>query len=184
MKKILIIFSALTLMSVALQAQTKYFTKNGTVTFYSKSPLEDIEAKNQKAMCVIDAKTGAMEVAVLMKAFEFEKALMQEHFNENYVESDKYPKATLKAKIADISSVNFAKDGSYPVNISGELTMHGVAKGLSAKGTIQVKNGKVSGNSEFVVKLSDHAIEIPSVVKDKISNMIKISVSFWLEPLS
>jgi polyisoprenoid-binding protein YceI len=184
MKKVLITLAVLVLSSVGVHAQTKYFTKNGTITFFSKSQLEDIEAKNQKATCVIDTKTGAMEVAVLMKAFEFEKALMQEHFNENYVESDKYPKATLKAKIADITAVNFVKDGSYPVNITGKLLMHGVEKEVSAKGLIQVKNGKVSGNSEFFVKLSDHAIEIPPVVKDKVSNTIKINVAFWLEPLS
>lgn len=184
MKKILVIFAVLAISNYAAQAQTKYFTKNGTITFYSKSQFENIEAKNQKATCVIDAKTGAIEVAVLMKAFEFEKALMQEHFNENYVESDKYPKATLKAKITDISAVNFTRDGSYPVNIAGKLLMHGVEKEVSTKGTIHVKNGKVSGSSEFVVKLSDHAIEIPAVVKDKVSNNIKINVSFWLEPLS
>jgi polyisoprenoid-binding protein YceI len=184
MKKILIVFLFIAASSVAVFAQSKYFTKSGTITFRSKAPLEDIEAKNQKATCVIDAKSGAMEVAVLMKAFEFEKALMQEHFNENYVESDKYPKSTLKAKIANIATVNFAKDGTYPVEIAGKLNMHGVEKEVAAKGTITVKAGKVSGISEFTVKLSDHNIEIPAMVKDKVSNNVKINVAFWLEPLS
>lgn len=174
----------LVLSSLGGFAQSKYFTKNGTISFFSKTTLEDIEAKNQKVTCVLDAKSGAMEVAVLMKAFEFEKALMQEHFNENYVESDKYPKAMLKAKIVNIASVNFAKDGIYPVDIGGKLTMHGVDNAIAAKGTITVKGGKVSGMSAFTVKLSDHNIEIPAVVKDKVSNTINISVAFWLEPLS
>ncbi len=184
MKKILItvLFTALAIPGV--HAQSKYFTKSGTITFSSKTALEDIEAKNQKATCVIDTKTGAIEVAVLMKAFEFEKALMQEHFNENYVESDKYPKSTLKGKITEIGSVNFTKDGTYPVTIAGKFLMHGVEKDMTAKGSLTVKNGKISGASSFVVKLSDHKIEIPGVVKDKVSNNITINVAFWLDPLS
>ena len=156
MKKILITFLFTALALSGAHAQSKYFTKNGSITFFSKMPIENIEAKNQKATCVIDSKTGAIEVAVLMKAFEFEKALMQEHFNENYVESDKYPKSTLKGKIADIGSVNFTKDGTYPVTIAGKFMLHGVEKDMTAKGSLVVKQGKVSGTSSFVVKLSDH----------------------------
>src|SRR5688572_18821627 len=122
----------------------KYFTKSGSVNFFSKTPMENIDATNKKATCVIDSKTGQIEIALLMKAFEFEKALMQEHFNENYVESDKYPKATFKGNITNIASVNFTKDGSYPVDITGKLTMHGVTKDMKTKGSIIVKNGKIN----------------------------------------
>jgi polyisoprenoid-binding protein YceI len=173
----------LSLAVTAVSAQTKYFTKSGSISFFSKTSLENIEAKNSRAVCVIDAATGQIEIAVLMKAFEFPKALMQEHFNENYVESDKYPKSTFKGTIKNITSVNFTKDGTYPVSIFGTLTMHGVTKDLTTIGTIVVKDGKITGTTEFVIALADYNIEIPSVVADKIQKTIKISGSFVLEPM-
>jgi hypothetical protein len=162
----------------------KYFTKSGSVNFFSKTPMENIDATNKKATCVIDSKTGQIEIALLMKAFEFEKALMQEHFNENYVESDKYPKATFKGNITNIASVNFTKDGTYPVDITGKLTMHGVTKDMKTKGSIIVKNGKINATTEFSVLLADYYIEIPAVVEDKIQKSIKISATLWLEQLA
>lgn len=183
MKKVLAIV-VIVMMSSSLTFAQKYFTKNGNVTFFSKAPLEDIKAVNKKAVCVIDAGTGAMEFAVLMKAFEFEKALMQEHFNENYVESDTYPKGTFKGKITNVSSVNFTTDGSYPVTIAGKMTIHGITKDVTAKGSIVVAGGKINGISEFTLLVADYDIEIPSVVKDKISKSIKITVNVWLEPKS
>ncbi|MDP4220607.1 MAG: YceI family protein [Bacteroidota bacterium] len=164
-------------------AQSKYFTKSGDITFDASGPLEDITAENKKATFVLDAKTGNVELAVLLKAFEFRRALMQEHFNENYVESDKYPKSTYKGKIDDFSKVDLSRDGSYPVKITGQLTIHGLTKDVPAHGTLIVKNGKVSGTAAFKIQLSDFDIEIPSLVKDKISNTVNIQVAVWLDPL-
>lgn len=185
MKKLiyfLLVFAAAGLSSEAFSQ--KYFTKTGNINFFSKTPMENIDATNKKATCVLDSKTGQIEIALLMKAFEFEKALMQEHFNENYVESDKYPKSTFKGNITNISTVNFTKDGSYPVDIVGKLTMHGVSKDLKTKGSIFVKSGKVNATTEFPVLLADYNIEIPSVVEDKIQKSIKISATLWLEQLA
>jgi len=168
--------------SVAM-AQSKYYTKSADITLDASGPLEDIKAENKKATFVLDAKTGAIELAVLLKAFNFERALMQEHFNENYVESDKYPKSTYKGKITNFSAVDLSKDGSYPVKIEGSLTMHGETKVVPAKGTIVVKNGKVSGTAKFKIKLDDFKIDIPSLVKDKVSENVNLSVSVWLDPL-
>src|ERR1044071_3294377 len=111
MKKIIILF----LVAAALHgsAQPKYFTRNGTVAFNASSPLENIEATNNKASSVFIPSTGQIEFSVLMKAFFFERALMQEHFNENYVESDQYPKAVFKGTVADAAALNLAKDGEY-----------------------------------------------------------------------
>jgi len=164
-------------------AQSKYFTKSADITFDASGPMEDIKAENKKATFVLDAKTGAIELAVLMKAFVFDRALMQEHFNENYVESDKYPKSTYKGEITNSSDVDLSKDGSYPVKMTGQLTIHGTTKEVPAKGTIVVKNGKVNGVAKFKVKLDDFNIEIPGIVKDKISNDVNINVSAWLDPL-
>jgi hypothetical protein len=177
MKKSLIL-SLLFITTLFASAQTRYFTKNGTVFFTASSPLEKIEATNGKASSIVDISSGAMEFAVLMKAFNFEKALMQEHFNENYVESDKYPKAVFKGNMTNISSLDLTKDGTYPVNIKGQLTLHGVTKDVETSGVLSVKDGSVvSGKSDFQILLSDYNINIPSLVKDKISKEVKITVN-------
>lgn len=100
----------------------KYFTRTAHIDFYSHTPIEDIKADNHSSSLVLDASTGQIEVSCAIKAFEFEKALMQEHFNENYMESGKYPNAIFKGKIEDIASVAFTKDGTYTVNATGKLT--------------------------------------------------------------
>jgi polyisoprenoid-binding protein YceI len=145
--------------------------------------MEDIEAKNKTVTAVLDSKTGAMQFSVQMKGFEFEKALMQQHFNENYVESNKFPKAEFKGALTNNSSVNYTKDGTYVVTVKGKLTLHGVTKDVEAPGTIKVDGGKLEGKSTFNIRLSDYKISIPSVVKEKVSNSIKIIVDTKLEPL-
>jgi hypothetical protein len=158
-------------------AQDKYFTKTGAVSFFSNTPMEDIEAHNTKATSVLDAKKGKKEFSILMKAFEFKKALMEEHFNENYVESGKYPKAMFSGQITNLKDVNFQKDGTYKVNVKGNLTLHGVTKEIEAPGVISVQNGAVKGVSTFSVSPEDFKIEIPKLVKDKIAKQIKITVN-------
>lgn len=158
-------------------AQDKYFTKTGQISFFSSTPMENIEAHNTKATSVLDAKSGKMEFATLMKAFEFKKALMEEHFNENYVESAKYPKAFFSGTITNLKDVNFQKDGTYKVNVKGNLTLHGVTKEVEAPGTITVQNGEVKGISTFTVSPEDFKIEIPKLVRDKIAKQIKITVN-------
>jgi polyisoprenoid-binding protein YceI len=160
-----------------VNAQTKYFTKNGKVYFNATSPLEKIEATNEKAVSIIDASNGTMEFSVLMKAFTFDKALMQEHFNENYVESDKYPKAVFKGNVTNMTTVDLKKDGTYPVKVKGKMTLHGETKDVEADGTLTVKDGGIeAGKSQFKIIPSDYNIEIPSVVKDKIAKEILIDV--------
>jgi polyisoprenoid-binding protein YceI len=145
--------------------------------------MEDIDAKNKTVAAVLDTKTGALQFSALMKGFEFPKALMQEHFNENYIESDKYPKAEFKGSITNNQEINYAKDGTYPAQVSGKLTLHGVTKDITTTGTLKVDGGKIDANSVFNVLASDFKIKIPAIVKDKISNSIKITVDCKLEPL-
>lgn len=184
MRKVIFVFGLVLVSINILTAQDKIFTKAGTVSFDASGEMETIAAVNKKATCVVDTKTGAMEFAILMKAFEFEKALMEEHFNENYVESDTYPKATFKGKIDNFSAIKFTTDGTYTANVSGDLTIHGVTKATTAKGTFTVKNGAVVGNSVFKVLLSDHNISIPSVVKANINKEATITVDVALAPLN
>ncbi len=182
-RKNLIAFAGLFLFATAVNAQDRYFTKTGKIEFTSKAPLEDIEAKNKTVTAVLDTKTGALQFSVQMKGFEFEKALMQQHFNENYVESDKYPKAEFKGALANNAAVNYSKDGTYPVTVKGKLTIHNITKDVEVPGTIKVNGGKIEAVSTFNILLSDYKISIPSPVKDKISNNIRIAVDTKLEPL-
>lgn len=165
-----------------IQAQ-KYFTRDGSINFIASTPLETIDATNRGASAVIDAANGAMEFAVLIKGFIFEKALMQEHFNENYLESGKYPKATFKGKIQNISDVNWAKNGSYPVKFKGTMTIHGTSKEVNGQGTIKINGGKIIASSSLELPLSDYNISIPSVVADKISKSAKVNIEVALAEL-
>lgn len=185
MKKLNVILIALFISAItASTAQTRYFSRSGNISFYSSAPLEKIEAHNTSANSVLDASTGQIEFAVLMKAFGFEKALMEEHFNENYVESDKYPKSTFKGKIDNISSVDFTKDGVYPVNVSGKFTLHGITKDITSPGTIEIKNGAVKAASEFNILIADYGIEIPKLVAEKIAREVKITVDVTYQELN
>ena len=154
----------------------KYFTKEGVVSFTSKAPLEQIESINHKAASVFDSESGAIEWAVLIKAFKFEKALMQEHFNENYMESSKYPKAKFKGRILNLKDIDLSKDGTYPLKIKGTLNMHGVTQEIENEGTFVIVNGAIRGVSQFKVKVADYNISIPGVVADKIAKTVSINV--------
>ena len=163
----------------------KYYTKSGTIAFDATSPSspERVEGMNRSATCVVDTKSGAMQFAVLMKGFAFERALMEEHFNENYVESHKFPKAEFKGKIKDPENIDYAKDGTYSVKVKGDLTMHGETKEVETTGKLVIQGGKINTTADFSVKLSDYKISIPGLVADKVSKSAKISVFCSLEPL-
>lgn len=168
---------------LCLQAQEKFFTKSGKIIFESKAPLENIEGLNKSVTSVLDIKTGNMQFAVLMKGFEFEKALMQEHFNENYVESHKYPKAEFKGQVVNNAEINYTKEGTYTAKVKGKLTIKGESKDVETTGTILIKEGRVVTSSIFNIQLSDFKVEIPRIVKDNISNTVKIIVDCSLDPL-
>ncbi|NNC83920.1 MAG: YceI family protein [Flavobacteriales bacterium] len=173
--KILII-SILSIFALQSLHAQKYFTKEGNISFYSDAPMEKIEATNSKATSVIDSETGAMQWSVLIKAFHFEKSLMEEHFNENYMESSKFPKAFFKGKIDNIDAVDFEKDGVYTTDISGSLEIHGVEQDVTTQGTITVKGGGIKGDCTFTVAVADYDIEIPALVADNIAKEVEIHV--------
>ena len=173
MKNVLITLTLLMTMSLSAQ---KYFTKTGEISFFSDAPVEKIEADNHKATSVIDTETGAMQWSVLIKAFAFEKSLMEEHFNENYMESSKFPKATFKGAIENMASIDLTKAGEYKAEIKGTLEIHGVSKEVATTGTFKVSGGSIVGTCDFNVALADYKIEIPAVVADNISKTVLIKV--------
>jgi len=171
-----LLLSGILLLSLNLSAQ-KYSSKNGFIGFYSHTPIEDIKADNNQVASIIDVSTGNLVFQVLNKSFRFEKALMEEHFNENYIESEKFPKSSFKGKINNLSDVSFSKPGIYNVDVSGDMNMHGVTKPVSAKGTLEIIPGGLIAKSKFSVMPEDYGIVIPGIVRDKIAKEIEVTVS-------
>ena len=165
------------------QAQDRFYTKNAKVNFYSETPLEDIEAKNKSAVTVLDSKTGAIQFSVLIKGFEFKNEEMQDHFNDDYLESDKFPKSEFKGQIINNASVNYKKQGIYNVQVKGMLSIRGITKEVVTNGTVKVDNDGLKANSTFNIALADYGIKISKLVGDKIAKNIKITVDTKLDPL-
>lgn len=173
MKRILLAI-ALVIFSASLFAQ-KYSTKTGKISFFSSAKLEDITAENNQVTALMDISSGEVAFIVLIKSFEFDKALMQEHFNENYMHSEKFPKSTFSGKINNISSIKFDKDGTYEAEVEGKLTIHGVTKEVKEKGQIVVKGTKATIKSKFKIALADYDIKNDKL--QNISNEIEITVN-------
>ncbi len=180
--KRLIILSLLTMLALSAGAQ-KYMTKNGFISFFSHTPMEDIKAENYQVAGVIDASTGELVFQVLIKSFHFEKTLMEEHFNENYMESDKFPKAGFKGKISDLKAVDFKKNGTYEVLVEGDLTIRDVTKKMSVKGTVEVVTGGLNANTKFIIAPEDFNIKIPAVVREKIAKTLEVTVAMKYAPI-
>lgn len=181
MKRLTLIFFLLNIV-FAVNAQ-KYMTKNGFIGFFSHTAIEDIEADNNQAAGVLDIETGEMVFQALIKSFHFKRALMEEHFNENYMESDKFPKSTFKGKITNLADINFSKNGAYDITVEGNLTIHNVTNRISSNGTLEILPGAINATSKFNIKPQDYNINIPRVVRDKIANNLEVSVSMKYSPL-
>jgi hypothetical protein len=162
----------------------KYMTKNGFIGFYSHTPMEDIKAENNQVVGALDITTGEMVFQALIKSFHFDRALMEEHFNENYMESDKIPKSMFKGKITNLSSVDFTKSGTYEVTVEGDLTIHDVTNKITTKGTIEVVTGGINANSKFNIVPEDYKITIPGVVREKINKNLEVTVSMKYAPMA
>jgi YceI-like domain len=156
-----------------------YITKTGFIGFYSQTPLEDIKAENNQVYAILDPVNRHLAFALLLKGFIFPKELMQEHFNENYIESDKYPKATFTGICS--GDMELSKDGIYQVVIKGDLNLHGITKALETTALLEVKNGRILGSSSFKLKPEDFQIMIPRIVRDKIAKEINVKVQIvWM----
>jgi len=159
-------------------------TKNGYIGFFSHTSMEDIKGDNNQVVGAIDISTGEMVFQAVIKSFHFDRALMEEHFNENYMESDKIPKSSFKGKITNLSSVDFSKNGTYDVTVEGDLTIHDVTNRISTKGTIEVVSGGINANAKFNIVPEDYKISIPGVVRDKINKNLEVTVAMKYAPLT
>ena len=163
------LYICLNLLSIVFSNQI-YISREGEIDFYSSTPIEDIRAYNNQVSCVLNIEKGTFAFQVPIKGFEFKNALMQEHFNESYLESDIYPKSVFKGKI-----------NNWDVTIKGELTIHGVTKEIKESGKIWKNGEKLEGVSKFEIAVKDYGIEIPRLVRDNIAKIIDINIRVSLK---
>jgi len=156
-------------------SQEYYQTTDAKTKFYSSAPVEDIEAISNEGISVINAKTGEISIQIKIRSYSFRKALMQEHFNENYMESHKYPNAAFKGKILD--DLDFSSREKQEVTIKGILNVHGVAKERTLPATIVINNGELFLTSQFDVACKDHDIKIPKIFWKNIAEMVQVNVT-------
>lgn len=161
------------LASQDMRAQDRYLTRQGYISFFSHTPVEDIKAENHQVLSVIDLATGEVAVSLLMKSFQFEKALMQEHFNENYIESDKYPKSTFKGNIMNLEEILNGDNGI--AEVKGDLTIHGITRPVNIEGKLDISGGVVHFEGTFPVIVADYDIKIPSIVARNIAREVEVT---------
>jgi hypothetical protein len=161
--------------------QSKYMTKSGSMSFEASQPsFEPIEATHSAVSALLNADTGELAVLALVRGFRFPLALMEEHFNENYIESHQYPKTSFKGSILNFDS-NALSNQPRTVQLTGELSMHGVTKLISVSATITKSDEQITLKSSFSVKTSDFGIKIPSLVRKQIDENVQVEVSLPLQ---
>ncbi len=183
MKRITIFIVTVLSFSTYIQAQ-KYITKEGVIEIFSETSLFTIEAKNQKVASILNTETGDIVASTLVRSFKFKEALVEEHFNENYMESHKFPKSVFKGKITNFSNLDITKDATYKIDISGDLTMHGETLPITSTGNLTIKGGKISAKTEFFISLEKYKIQIEENYKDRIKDEIQLIVHFNYLPLN
>ena len=165
-------------------AQGKYLTKAGHISFFSASIMEDIEARNDKVAAVFDLGTGQLAFSVPVHDFQFKRTLMQEHFNENYMESDKFPKATFTGQLVNAAQVlRQLPGGGQNVEAEGSLTLHGVTRKTIVTGTLQLRDGQLVVFAYFNIAPADFAIDIPLLVREHIAKSVSVRINLTCEPL-
>ncbi len=178
MKKISLAIALLSLVSVS-KAQ-HYLGKNTVISFFSAAKLENIEAKNAVATSILNTATGDIVVQITNTAFKFKSSLMEEHFNENYMESKKFPVSDFKGKINE--KPDYTKDGTQEVTATGKITMHGVSKDVTLKVTLEISGKKINAKSKFKIKVADYGIKVPSLYVENIAEEVEVTLTSALEP--
>ncbi len=161
--------------SIGVFGQSKFIAKNAFISFYSSTPMEDILGESNEVVTILNAETGEIGFQALMTTFHFKRALMEEHFNENYMESNKFPKAKFNGKIAGFTK-DMLTSPVAEVKVTGVLNVHGVEKTITIPGTLGLEGGKLVATSKFKVVPEDYGITIPSLVRDKIGKEMEVTV--------
>ncbi len=183
MKKTILVLVVTLALPFAVQSQGRYLTNNGVISFYSHTIVEDITAVNNEVAAVIDGQSGEIAIILKMVDFQFKKKKMQEHFNENYVESEIFPKATFSGSILNNMDIDYNSPGLYEVNVKGEMSIHGQTQSVSAEGTVKVNSGGIVCRTKFKLNPEDYEIKIPRTVRKNISEQMEITVELACEPI-
>lgn len=162
------------------KSQIVYSTSKGEASFFSKAPIEDIDAHSQQLSSFINTSNNEIAFVIPIRSFHFQKALMEEHFNEKYIDSNKFPNATYKGKINE--KIDFTKDGSYSVTATGKFTIHGVEKQRTDSATLVIVANQFTLIGSFNVSLKDHNIEIPTLLFRNIAEIIKVNFNAIYSP--
>ncbi|MFO7829648.1 MAG: YceI family protein [Bacteroidales bacterium] len=181
MNKVLI-FCAFMFLYIASTAQSVYFTRTGHIYFISQTDVIDIDADNNQVASFLDIESGKLQFAVLIKSFEFSLATAKEHFNESYIESDRYPKATFKGEINNIENIDLKEQGTYQVHVTGDITIRGITKTIEVPAEIQVSNNNINARSEFVLAIADFNIKVPKVVEHRVAEQVTVNVNMDYAP--
>jgi len=177
--KRLIILALLILPLTVSFGQQRMVARQGQVTFFSYTSVENIEATNNQAFSFLDLNTNEIAISMLMRAFVFKKALMREHFNESYIESDIYPKASFEGTILDF---NPALDEAQTRIIKGKISLHGVTKEVEIKATFKRENNLVIMSGSFSMLVADYQIKIPPIVAGNIAKSIEVTFNIQYTP--
>lgn len=169
----------------AAKAQGKYLTRAGHISFFSASIMEDIEARNDKVAAVFDLNSGQIAFSVPVHEFQFKRTLMQEHFNENYMESDKFPKATFTGQLVNATQVLKQLPGaSQTVEVEGNLVLHGVTRKALVSGTLQMRDGQLIVFAYFNIAPADYSIDIPLLVREHIAKSVSVRVNLTCDAVA
>jgi polyisoprenoid-binding protein YceI len=181
--KILILFLAVTFQTgptaMAQQETGIYLSRAATASFFSSAPLEDIEADNEKVSAAMNTANGEIYFRVPIKEFEFEKSLMQKHFNDQYMESDKYPEASFKGKLVGWTGTPSIQK---TMEVEGELTIHGITRNIREKVNLSPNDSGFTGSCSFEVRLKDYKVKVPRMVIKNIAEVVRVSVEAEFEP--
>jgi hypothetical protein len=161
--------------SIGVFGQGKFIAKNAYISFFSSTPMEDILGESNEAVTILNAETGEIAFQALMTTFHFKRALMEEHFNENYMESTKFPKAKFSGKIEEYNKTMLSAPLA-DIKVTGTLSVHGVDKTITIPAKLGLENGKLAGTTKFKVTPEDYGITIPSLVRDKIGKEMEVTV--------
>ncbi|MGB0881951.1 MAG: YceI family protein [Vicingaceae bacterium] len=175
----LILLVGFIVLGVGAKSQNIFKAVEGEISFFSETPMENIDAVNKDVKALINTKTGEVAFLATNVGFHFEKPLMEEHFNENYMESDKYKTSVFKGKIQE--QINYTKNGKYKVTVVGVLNIHGVEKDREIVGDLVVEDGKIKVMADFIVKVKEHKIKIPKLVVKNIAEEVKVTVNLNFE---
>jgi len=182
MKKAVSIFLVLAIFSTLQSQDSLWFTRTGHIYFISHTDIIDIDANHYQTGSFLNMRSGEIVFTLLMKSFQFSLPLAEEHFNENYVEADKFPKATFKGKVLDFDPAKLVQNKDYEVVVQGDLTIHGVTSPVKHNGTLHRSGNEIKAVSRFSILLDTYNIKVPNIVADRVAREIPITVNLKYEP--